>query len=174
MKEVLETVSEVQFRSIAVIVAVALLGMVATWYILTGSASPSLTHSETDQLAEPLPKAKRATAHSPEPAQASEKPEIGVEEGEAGLLTTSELSFPQEKIQGEFAVQIGVFKQQEGAKRRKEELEEQGYTARIIPCEIDGVAAFRVVVGGFGSREEAVETANSLKQAGIDAFVRNE
>jgi cell division protein FtsN len=159
MREVLETVSEVQFKSIAVIVAAALLGMVATWYLLTGSTSPVLTHAESQPAAEPLPEPVFVS----EPITASQKPE-----GDTSTPRIQESPTPPALTKSEFAVQIGAFQQHDGAKQRVKELEEQGYSAGILPYE----EGFRVVLGGFGTREEAVLAANELKAAGFEAFVR--
>lgn len=175
MKEVLETVSEVQFRSIAVIVAVALLGMVATWWVLTGSASPTLTAEEPGRIIGSSHVPERETQKGASSLQAiptSQQPEVYVEEGETSfrLLDTPQ-SLP-EKAENGFVVQIGAFQQEEGALRRLKELGEQGYEARIVSFEENGTALFRVILGSFSTKEEAELAANALKTAGVEVFLR--
>jgi cell division protein FtsN len=180
MKEVMETVSEVQFRSIAVIVAGALLGMLATWWVLTGPASPSLTAVEPKYGAGSLPEVQAETetqAFSPQPAGFREQPEILVEKGNAAAIaphTSPESSRLQEPeaAESEFAVQIGAFLHEEGATRQLAKLEEQGYDARLVSHEEGGTVIFRLVAGDFDTREEAAAAAKELKSSGIDAFVR--
>jgi len=176
MKEVMETVSEVQFRSIAVIVAVALLGMLATWWVLTGPASPSLTAVEPKYGAGSLPEVQ-AQAFSPQPTDSREQPEILVEKGNAAAIaphTSPESSRLQESEAAEsgFTVQIGAFQREEGATRQLAKLEEQGYEARLVSHEEGGAVIFRLVAGDFHTREEAAAAAKDLRNRGMDAFVR--
>ncbi|MGW8181813.1 MAG: hypothetical protein ACWGQW_24045, partial [bacterium] len=122
MREVIETVSEVQFRSIAVIVAVALLGMLAAWWVLTGSASPSLTTVQTETSSVSLPEPQ---ARIPAPQQNFEtaQPEVRIEQGHVGRALPlagdkSSITSPVVKAASGFTVQIGAFQKIEGAEKR--------------------------------------------------------
>ena len=180
MKEVVETVSEVQFRSIALIIAVALLGMVATWWVLTGSASPSLTAAQPEYEAGSLTEVETDTAAKefpPQQNQPQNPPEIIVEQGNTAVVPLSpsrETSGIRESETADsgFTVQIGAFQQEEGARRRLGELEEQGHEARLISDDQGGTAIYRLVTGEFRTREEATLAAEELRTLGIDAFVR--
>jgi cell division protein FtsN len=73
---------------------------------------------------------------------------------------------------GPYAVQIGAFRREDGARRRLLELQEQGYEVRLVSSENDGNVTFRLLMGDFRSYDEASRNADRLKVAGIDAFVR--
>jgi len=180
MKEVIETVSEVEFRSIAVILAVALIGMAATWWVLTGTASPSFSAEDTNLDQGSTPEILSETQKQglkPQPVPPLEQPEIIVAETNTKVIATPALTetleLQEPQVTGNrFMVQIGAFQQEEGARRRLGELEEQGHEAHVISTEENGTPIFRVVTGNFRTRLEANLAVNDLKAAGIDAFVR--
>lgn len=176
MKDVIETVSEVQFRSIAIIVAVALLGMLATWWILTGSASPSLTAAQIETRTIPLPEPQVRTP-APQQKPESVQPEVLIEKGRLSAVSPAQpdespAALSVENGENGFTVQTGAFQQEEGAKKRLGELQEQGYSARLTTQVEGGKIVFRVLAGDFETREEATVAADDLKAKGIDAFVR--
>ncbi len=178
MKEVLETVSEVQFRTIAVIVAVAVLCMLGTWWVLTDSASPPLSSEETRYEARLSPEGEQNPSDfSVQPEAPSENLQIIVEKGPPAVPVPQTFSDSVGMQEPEatgvgFIVQIGAFRQEEGAKRRLKELEERGCEARLVSDDKGGAVVFRVVAGNFSTREEAAVAVKDLKSSGIDAFVR--
>lgn len=178
MKEVFETVSEVQFRSIALIIALACLGMGVTWWFLTGSASPPLTIDKTAYESDASSKVvTEPEVLSVQPTSPSENPQILVEGGSASTVTApsspeSTSGVGQEGANGHFTAQIGAFQQEERARKQLEKLKEKGYEARLIAHEEGGGIIFRLIFGDFRSHEEAAVAVKDLKSSGIDAFVR--
>jgi DedD protein len=154
--------------------------MVATWWVLTGTASPSFKAEDTQLEEVSTPEIRPGTQKqglSPQPVPSPEEPEIIVAETNTAvtapppLTETLERQEPQVAV-NRFTVQIGAFQQEEGARRRLDKLQEQGYEAHVISTEETGTPIFRVVTGDFRTRLEANLAANNLKAAGIDAFVR--
>ena len=164
MKEVLETVSEVQFKSIAVIVAVALLGMLATWWAITGSASPPLSTDQTREVSSPRAKTEMETQRRPS-KPATRETEIYAANPAAPVSEPA--------ISGaEYTIQVGAFQQEEGARRRLSELRESGHQGRIVAQTENGTNIFRVLVGKYSTRDEASLAVNHLRESEIEAFIR--
>jgi cell division protein FtsN len=146
--------------------------MVATWWVLTGSASPTLTAEEPVAAAPKAPSKTQQKTFYPQPILTKPKPDILISEGDAAPLQTDRQLHQPSPTDSGFSIQMGAFKQKEGAQRRLKELERQGYEARIISHEQEGSSIFRVIAGDFRTREEAIQAAKDLKGAGVEAFVR--
>ncbi len=72
-----------------------------------------------------------------------------------------------EEVEGNFRVQVGLFRNQNYAQRLRNELLEQGF-----PAYIDRSGPFyRVQVGNLEDLEDAVETEWRLKRAGYDTLI---
>jgi len=178
MKDVFDTVSEVPFRAIAAVGSIALLTMGAVWWVLNSSASPSQRVEGTPSSVSVSSVVRKQAETSP-PVLSDQQPlEVIVEAGnlleeahQASPVGTASLEL--EDAESRYTVQIGVFTHKNGAQRRIAELEERGYTTRLVSLEESGTASFRLVVGAFPTYNEATVTAKDLKVAGIDAFVRS-
>lgn len=71
-----------------------------------------------------------------------------------------------------FTIQVGSFLKEETAAALRESLGKRGYDAFVARNEIGGKVLFRVRVGRFSSREEALEHAEALKKVeGINGWV---
>jgi cell division protein FtsN len=67
-------------------------------------------------------------------------------------------------VGADWAVQVGVFKTSRQADRVQKTLTEAGFPARVMPASGgDGQIWYRVRVGGFKTREEALKTAERVR-----------
>lgn len=177
MKDVFDTVSEVQFKSIAAVGLMAALTMGATWWVLTLSVSPSRPVEDLPSEGVVSSRVQKHTqVSSPAPSE-QRQPEVIIERGNSAevVLQTpphSDSSLKLEDAESRYTVQIGAFQLKDGAQRRMAELAEQGYDSYLVALEESGTVTFRLVVGAFPTYDEASATADDLKVSGIDAFVR--
>lgn len=95
-----------------------------------------------------------------------------------GLVTRWPSSFEsqmaQQTLQNSdfgFWVQAGAFGQRENAARLQRELTRRGYTVTVDRTLSEGRAIYRVRLGRFVSRAEAVQTARRLTKSGFPAKV---
>jgi len=64
----------------------------------------------------------------------------------------------------EWTVQVGVFGSAQAAEGVKRQLAQRGFAAQITPVTAaDGASRYRVRVGSFGSRDDAVRTADRVR-----------
>ena len=178
MKEVFDTVSEVNFKSIAAVGLIALLSMGAIWWVLAGSASTSRPVESTPSQGLASSRVQERTKITPPVASDQQPLEVIVKSGNAleeNLQSSpaSTASLELEDLESHYTVQIGAFQQKDGARKRMAELAERGYDSHLVSLEEAGTVTFRLVVGAFPSYDEASAAADGLKVAGIDAFVRN-
>jgi len=69
-----------------------------------------------------------------------------------------------QEARSEWTVQVGVFKSSQQAAGVKKQLAESGFEAQVTPMTIeDGQVRYRVRVGAFRTREEAVRTAERVR-----------
>jgi cell division protein FtsN len=65
---------------------------------------------------------------------------------------------------GEWVVQVGVFKNSQQAERIRKQLADAGLAARVAPITADdGQLRYRVRVGAFKSKDEALKTAERIR-----------
>tara|TARA_R110002110_G_C13470513_1_gene720872 strand:- start:110770 stop:111513 length:744 start_codon:yes stop_codon:yes gene_type:complete len=62
----------------------------------------------------------------------------------------------------QWQVTVQTFASQDAATALSERLAEMSYAAKVLPVDVDGEAAFRVLLVGFSSREQAEEAAGDL------------
>lgn len=73
---------------------------------------------------------------------------------------------------GNLTLQVGSYNDQAQASERVTRLESLGAKARVVKADVSGKTWYRVQVGGFKSREEAVGYANKLKgQGAVQDFI---
>ncbi|HYB44537.1 MAG TPA: SPOR domain-containing protein [Candidatus Methylomirabilis sp.] len=79
----------------------------------------------------------------------------------------------RQEAKGEWTVQVGVFKSPQQADSLKKQLARGGFDAQITPSTgEDGQVRYRVRVGAFKSKEEAVRTADRVRSDGsVPTFV---
>jgi len=172
MKEVLETVSEVQFRSIAVIIAVASLLMLAAWWLVTGSASPTLIIKDPPQQAGSslgiTTDTPKLTVQQPVSQELYEKASASggsdIRQSPAHIQASAE--------RAEFTIQLGAFQKEEGARRQLTKLEQRGYKARLLSQREGDTIIHRLIFGDFRTYEEAAAIAKELRSAGMETFIR--
>lgn len=71
---------------------------------------------------------------------------------------------PRREASSEWTVQVGVFTTPERAERVRKELAEAGFHPRVTPAVADGgQARFRVRLGEFKTKEEALRTAERVR-----------
>lgn len=98
-----------------------------------------------------------------------EKPKVAMVEEPEGL------AIPQGKVtRGRYTLNIASFRDKVNADQLMKELEDKGYDAFLEKTDIPGKGTwYRVAVGRFSSREEALTFARGLKEKGITySFVR--
>ena len=78
------------------------------------------------------------------------------------------------KVSGGYGVQVGVFVGEENSRALVEEMRAQGFSASVKKQTQEGATVYRVVVGPYGSEEEARQAAGRLKGMGYDAFLAGE
>ena len=185
MEDVLKTVSELKFRSIAMIAAVILLALAAVWWLLGGPASPpQIRQSQRATAGRPSvaplsPPTSEAQPSGPTETSAkqSAKPEVLVVEGPPSgpsVLTAPGSGAPTiAETTGQFTVQVGAFEREGGALQRQAELRSKGYESSLVAAENEDAVSFRLITGNFATHAEASKIVTELKLAGIDAFVRS-
>jgi DedD protein len=85
------------------------------------------------------------------------------------------LAIPEGKITtGRYTLNIASFRDKVNAERLMKELEDKGYEAFVEKANIPGKGTwYRVAVGRFSSRGEALAFARGLKEKGVTySFVR--
>ena len=70
------------------------------------------------------------------------------------------------RVSNKYIVQVGAFAQEMNAKLLQDQLSQLGQTAYI-----DHADLFRVRIGPFGTRDEAVRTRTTLETAGLSAII---
>ena len=113
----------------------------------------------------------------PESSQSGSRPDVlpAVSRVEPSHSRTSAVSQPVDVV-NVFAVQLGSFHQAERARVFSENLAAQGYQPYIINSAMpDGTRTYRVRVGRFGTREEAMNLAAKIEKAEkISVFVTSQ
>ena len=72
---------------------------------------------------------------------------------------------------GKFTVQVSSHPDEAQAKTHAQQLIEKGFSAFYIPADVKGKTWYRVSVGEFASRKEALEHRTKLMQAGISTAI---
>ncbi|MBW2121830.1 MAG: SPOR domain-containing protein [Deltaproteobacteria bacterium] len=138
--------------------------------------SPPESRSAGPELKESIPGEQLSTAA---PAAEQETP-MPQDEAKTRVASVPELSVPpvaEEKPQlpaGRFTVNVGSFRERARAERLMKRLDKAGYDAFVAEATIPGSGTwYRVSVGRFHSRQEALAFAQELKEKqGIDFFIR--
>ncbi|MGE0883479.1 MAG: SPOR domain-containing protein [Blastocatellales bacterium] len=139
--------------------------------IETKSAAVEMSKpSDNSSTAKNLPQPSTATKDNAKPVSIEPVPE-----GKVGQITKSPAVTTQQSAavaplpkSGNLTIQIASFSDQAQANDRVSRLRAQNIDARVVKAEIQGKGTwYRVQVGGFKSREEALGYANQLKSRGI-------
>lgn len=81
--------------------------------------------------------------------------------------TPSVSSSPDAPETGGFRIQLGVFSQRRNAEDLVARLRESGHVASITSTEENGAQSFKVQIGPFGNKQEALTAIDSLKSQGF-------
>jgi rare lipoprotein A len=73
-----------------------------------------------------------------------------------------------------YTVQVGSFKDEQGALGLKEQLDGSLSDVRIEPTDLDGDIYYRIRIGRFSQRDEAEELAARLRRSGYTGSVIQE
>jgi tetratricopeptide (TPR) repeat protein len=84
---------------------------------------------------------------------------------------TDEIESVQEKG---YAVQIGSFSREENARALEQQLQQLGFPTSLVQARVNGENYFRVRVGSYGSREEALQALSLLQEQGYKGYVLRE
>jgi DedD protein len=148
-------------------------------------ATPAKAATKSDAEPKAAPKAEAP----PAAPTASEPPPSAATTGATGTATASAPAAPaapasapaadakpaagEPAKSGGFSVQLGAFTDAYGANALVNKLKKQGYPAYTEPVETSRGTMYRVRVGGYSSREAAVEVRKKLKADGHDGLVQS-
>ncbi len=68
---------------------------------------------------------------------------------------------------GSYKIQLGVFSQRRNAEDLQAKLRESGHVATIVSVDEGGAQSFKVLIGPFTSKQEALTAIDSLKSQGF-------
>ncbi len=121
-----------------------------------------------DELA-PQQKPLQSVKEAPKKMEPSEKPVAAKKE----VKPAAETPGPQTGKTGPFFIQVGAFNDKQTAVNTAEEFKKKGYSVLVLdPSSI--IKKFRVRLGGFPTREEALKALTKLKAESkkkIDYFI---
>ena len=141
-----------------------------------GSQSKTSVAGDKKNIADPKPLSLRDNS-SPESSQVGSRSDVSpaASRVEPSHATISAVSQPADVV-NVFAVQLGSFYQAERARVFSENLAAQGYQPYILNSAMpDGTRTYRVRVGRFGTREEAMNLAAKIEKAEkISVFVTSQ
>ncbi len=164
----------------AVVVAAALVGyvlgqVVFTRWVSVPGASRTVARPEQAEIVPPAPSLPAA----PGPAPAGGRMASPAEPAPAGSATAgpgpSAPGGPQVAGSGEarnWFVQVGAFGNADNAERTARAAQSEGYAARVVPSTgAQGATVYKVWIGPYASREQAVAEREKLKARWPDAFI---
>jgi cell division protein FtsN len=117
--------------------------------------APAVEQSKSVPETQPLPRALpvEAAPSKPEPAPATEQRKAAA---------------PADDARGRFTIQVGSFNAASQANERISSLRASGLDARSVEVELPGKGTwYRVHVGLYATREEAVKAASQLREKGV-------
>ena len=89
---------------------------------------------------------------------------------EATQAQKQEENSPTESTEGDFYLQVGVFRNATNASKLAEKLREEGYEATVVPTASGKYS--KVIVGYFSSKEEALKVKEELKSEGYNSILK--
>lgn len=165
----------------AVVVAAALVGyvlgqVVFTRWVSVPGASRTASRPEQAEIVPPAPPLPAAPGPAPASGRVS-SPAAPASAGsaEAGGSGPSAPGGPQVGGPGEarsWFVQVGAFGNADNAERTARAAQSEGYAARVVPSTgAQGATVYKVWIGPYASREQAVAEREKLKARWPDAFI---
>ena len=109
------------------------------------------------------------------PQRSQAKPASKATPGEPTAASTSSTAAVVPSTQGEWVLQVGIHKTEDGAQSLADKLKAKGFPAYVLKVSTAGTGLsgsyFRVRVGAFATREDALRYGeNVLKPAGLKDF----
>ncbi len=129
--------------------------------------APAPTGADIIQAPGPAPKAR------PNPERTASRRSEPAAPRATSADTRAKARLTSVEARAEWTVQVGVFKSPEQAAGVKKHLAQKGFEAEVLPMTgDDGHPRYRVRVGTFTSKEEAVRTAERVRADGsVPTFV---
>ncbi len=174
-----DAVRDISLRTIILVAVIVWATLAAIWFLSLGPAPVTPTTS-----------ARQLSSHSPSGA-VPESTESGAAGGSGvpqepapGLATSGqdvvvstqpdqapEAASNPPRSEGSFALQVGAFHAEEGARTLLERIKADGFPA-FLRSSAPADPLYRVMVGPFPDRQQALSRQESLKARGIDSFVK--
>jgi len=117
--------------------------------------------TETENAEKGEKEAEEETTPAPEEATQAQKQEEN---------NPIETQVPTESTEGNFYLQVGVFRNATNASKLAEKLREGGYEATVVPTASGKYS--KVIVGYFSSKEEALKVKEELKSEGYNSILK--
>ncbi len=132
----------------------------------TESQSKDTPQIETpSQTPQPEKMTDKSEVDSKEMVKEKESPKVNVEKTPATEQTPDKSTMPKIDPSGRYTVQIGAFQNQTEANKLMNSLKSNGYPAFLKPVQTpDKKTWYRVRVGTFSTKSEAVDYGDKLKQ----------
>ena len=137
---------------------------------LPSEPAPAAKHEDKQvaKVAEVLPAKESTKAAAKETAKAEKKPAKAAESAESTNPTAGAVATRIREVasapNGGYALQVSAFRERSDAERLKKKLQNDGLSVRIVSGEVSGKGTYyRVRVGKYASREEALRGRASLK-----------
>ncbi len=167
-------------RLVTIVVVIFLVGFISWWFIINRSIRNKEDSSKKAELVQKELKARDADDGIRTPVAAESSAVVkDVEDGdlqeaassirkepaavtpeavsEAADSSSTETTATQQQGDGTYyAVHVASFKQIERAGRQMEYYERKGFEARVVEVTVKGERWFRIIIGDFATREEAV------------------
>ena len=132
---------------------------------------PDTTAGPAATVIEPAPVTKQEIPASVPTGPAGSRPEAGRMPGDATPLavpaTTQESTAPvaatATKTRGNWAINIASYANENIARRKLAQMQQQGVDAELVPAEVNGKPIYRARVLGFTSRRAAGSAAKEIK-----------
>ncbi len=128
---------------------------------------PSKTHESTQHSKNESGKAERKVASAAERVAKDLPPSAENMKNSESRVPASLPAMVAERTVGKFTVQVSSYKTEEEAKRTAEGLKSKGYVAFYVAAPVSGVTWYRVSVGAFATRQEAIDYRSKLLTDGV-------
>lgn len=145
--------------------------------VLDSQASPALqppsAQDLADQPASPAPAVTRANPRHGKPTRppGHSKPRTKVSRWRRLHPTARAATPAQPPIAGSFALQIGVFAEQDHAQNLVNSLQDRGFQAHVVKAALGRRTIYRVLVGSYANRGEAEQASRDLRGQSFPAIV---
>lgn len=149
-------------RFITVLAAVIVVSFIVYWIVITRTIRERESSNRMTELVQKQRDAREAVDKEIPVEAAADSvatAEVGAEVREEAVPEPPAVEPPPGPL---YAVHVASFKDMERVEAEISYLERQGYDTRIVEAEVRGGVWYRVLVGGFATREEADEARREL------------